>query len=295
MAIEIPGVEDVEILAATANGSVYSGTEAEFDRRVAIKVMRPGLDGAERRFARERKTMGRLSEIPGIAPVYRSGLLDSGEPFIVMPLYANSLQDVIAKRAIPEAEAVALMARVAEAIAGAHDLDVIHLDLKPSNILMDSRGGTFVADFGIAEMTDTSASLSGQMMTPQYAAPERFSDVDPSPPADVYALGATLFALLAGKPPFSTAKNTSPAAVMMRIIQDPVPLMDLPDLISDPVRDVILHTMSKVPDSRPTARQLSADLLALQTPNANASPPPHQTTPAPVSYTHLTLPTTPYV
>ena len=163
-----------------------------------------------------------------------------------MPLYEQSLQDVLQAGALEESKAVALIALIAEAIANAHDLAVVHLDIKPSNILMDTKGAPVVADFGIAEMTDSSASLSGAMMTPQYAAPERFNDVDPNPAADVYALGATLFALLAGRPPFATKENTSPAAVMTRVIQEPVPLDELPDIISDPVRDLLLRAMSKI-------------------------------------------------
>ena len=276
MTVEIPGLDDVELLASTANGSVYAGTETQFDRRVAVKVMRAGIDGAERRFARELKSMGRLSPISGIAPVYSSGILDSGEPFIVMPLYQQSLQEVLSAGPLPEPQAVALVAQISEAIAGAHELEVIHLDIKPSNILLDTNGAPFVADFGIAEMTDSSASLSGAMMTPQYAAPERFNDVDPHPAADVYALGATLFALLAGRPPFATEKNTSPAAVMMRVIQDPVPLNELPDIISDPVRDLLLRAMSKVPDSRPTARELTTELARLRDANTYSAPPQHE-------------------
>lgn len=288
VAVEIPGVDDVEILASTANGSVYSGVEAEFDRRVAVKVMRSGIDGAERRFARERRTMGRLSEIRGIAPIYRSGLLDSGEPFLVMPLYSQSLQDILNQGPLPESHALAVASRVADAIAEAHELDVIHLDIKPSNILMDSKGAPFVADFGIAEMTDSSASLSGSMMTPQYAAPERFRDMDPRPAADVYALGAMLFTLLAGRPPFSTEKNTSPAAVMMRIIQDPVPLENLPAEVSVPVRHLIVYAMAKDPNERPTGAEFAATLTSLRSGSGDLPiPPTPGRQPAPPTVVHL--------
>ena len=98
--MEVPGIADLELLASGANGSVYSGREVDLDRSVAVKVMRAGIDGAERRFEREKRAMGRLSNIPGIAPIYRVGTTPEGSPFLVMPLYARSAQDLL-KQELP--------------------------------------------------------------------------------------------------------------------------------------------------------------------------------------------------
>ena len=131
--------------------------------------------------------------VESVAPVLLSGLLEDGRPYLVMPLYEASLQDTIKSDGPLEPESAAeIVSTIALAVGEGHEQGVLHLDLKPSNILLDSSGAAFIADFGIAELTDASTSLSGAMLTPHYAAPERFQDVKPDSAADVYALGLSL-------------------------------------------------------------------------------------------------------
>ena len=239
---------------------MYSARFSEGDGDlVAVKVMHVGLEGGERRFDRERRAMERLATVESVAPVFLSGLLEDGRPYLVMPLYESSLQDTIRSDGPLEPEAAAqVVSTIAAAVGEGHEQGVLHLDLKPSNILLDSTGAAFIADFGIAELTDASTSLSGAMLTPHYAAPERFQDARPDTAADVYALGATLYALIAGHPPFTTDENGAPAAVMMRILNDEIEIDDLPSTTSPALRSVISLAMHKDPEARPSAKDLSA-------------------------------------
>ena len=259
---EIPGVDDLELIASGANGTVWSGVEPDLDRKVAVKVLRSGDNTNERRFSRERKAMGRLSGIAGVVPIHRAGVTERGELFLVMPLYRQSLQDVLTETgAIPWERVVDMLSRVADAITQAHHLGVLHLDLKPSNLLLNDRGEAFVADFGIAELMDSTASLSGAMLTPNYAAPERFIDNTPTQAADVYGLGATMYAALVGAPPFPTEKNTGPAVVMQKVLNEPVDLSKLPGDLPARLRALVDASMAKNPDERPgSAEQFALEL-----------------------------------
>ena len=206
--------------------------------------------------------MGRLSGIDGVVPIHRAGVTERGELFLVMPLYQQSLQDVLTETgAIPWERVVDMLSRVADAITQAHHLGVLHLDLKPSNLLLNDRGEAFVADFGIAELMDSTASLSGTMLTPNYAAPERFIDNTPTQAADVYGLGATMYAALVGAPPFPTEKNTGPAVVMQKVLNEPVDLSKLPDDLPARLRALVDASMAKNPDERPgSAEQFALEL-----------------------------------
>jgi len=251
--VNVPGVADLELLASGANGSVYSGREIGLDRSVAVKVMRAGLDGAERRFEREKRAMGRLSNVRGVAPIYRVGTTDDGSPYLVMPLYKRSAQQLIEQKgALDWRVAHEVISSISEAVGKAHEADILHLDIKPSNILLDSQGSAILADFGIAEFADADASMSAAMMTPQYSAPERFYDKRPTTASDIYSLGATLLALLTGQAPFSTTNNTSPAVAMQLILNEPPRVDSIPATVPAHVPDAIARAMSKEPADRPT-------------------------------------------
>ena len=276
--IEIPGITLGEFVGSGANASVYSARFSDGDGDlVAVKVMHVGLEGGERRFDRERRAMERLATVESVAPVLLSGLLEDGRPYLVMPLYEASLQDTIKSDGPLEPESAAeIVSTIALAVGEGHEQGVLHLDLKPSNILLDSSGAAFIADFGIAELTDASTSLSGAMLTPHYAAPERFQDVKPDSAADVYALGATLYALMAGHPPFATDENGAPAAVMMRILSGEIEMDDLPSSTSPALRSVISLAMHTDPEARPSAKDLSALISkALDEPETMLDAPRH--------------------
>lgn len=116
--IEVPGIELSDFVGSGANASVFAGIDEDSGERVAVKVMHVGIDGGERRFERETEAMARLSEVEGVVPLLRSGLLGSGRPYLVTALYERSLQKVIDEQEPMEStEASRLVAVVADADA----------------------------------------------------------------------------------------------------------------------------------------------------------------------------------
>ena len=262
----IDGLEDIRQIGTGGSSRVYRAQQAELDRVVAVKVLNPGHDhNVAKRFDRERKAMGRLSLHEGIVPVYSSGTTANDEPYLVMPYYANgSLQDQIDSGALAWEAAVGYIDVAAETIAEAHDEGVVHLDLKPANILLSNSGAPRIADFGIARLTTgntaSAKTTGGAAFTPAYSAPETFLDGETGPPSDVYGLGATLWALLVGHPPFLTPGDDSNLmAVIGRVVNNPVG--DLRHFTPSPICDVIEQAMAKRPEDRhQTAREFSLAL-----------------------------------
>jgi serine/threonine protein kinase len=262
----IDGLDDVEQIGSGGSSRVFRARQIELDRVVAIKVLNGGHDpDAARRFDRERKAMGRLSQHEGIVPVYSTGETNRGEPYLVMPYYPNgSLQDQIDAGAMEWETAVRYVDVAAETIAEAHDSGVVHLDLKPANILLTNTGAPRIADFGIARLmgspATTAGSTNGAAFTPAYSAPETFLEGTSGPPSDVYGLGATLWALLVGHPPFLTpGDDTNLMAVIGRVVNNPVG--DLREFTPPAVCEVIERAMAKEPADRfQTARDFSSAL-----------------------------------
>ncbi len=249
----VEGLSEAEPVGEGGNAVVYRAREVDHDRWVAVKVLRGlGDEGALRRFDRERRAMGRLSEHEGIVTIYSSGFTEKGEPYLVMPLLPISLQDQLDRAGrTPWPEAAELMATVARTVHVAHEEGVIHRDLKPANILLSRGGAPLVADFGIATLTGRTIAAQSTAMTftPSYSPPEVLEGAAPSKAADIYALGATLFALIAGAPPFTTDRDESVFALMQRIATQPVAdLRSLP--VPDRICAVIEEAMSKNPDHR---------------------------------------------
>ena len=262
----IAGLTDAEPVGSGGNAVVYQAREVDHDRWVAVKVLRGLADEAVmRRFDRERRAMGRLSEHDGIVTIYSSGFTENGEPYLVMPLMSDSLQDQLDRSGpMPWREAVGLIVAVARTVDAAHSQDVIHRDLKPGNILLTPSGTPLVADFGIARLTGSTTAVQSTALTftPSYSAPEVLEGATPSKAADIYALGATLYALVSGTSPFATDTDESVFAVMQRIATQPV--TDLrPGGVPDEVCAVIEQAMNKDPDNRhQSAAEFSARLEA---------------------------------
>lgn len=262
----IPGLTDIERIGAGGNAVVYRARQHDLDRDVVIKVLtNVDAETTRRRFDRERRAMGRLSQAAGIAPLYGSGFTPGGEPYLLMPFYAaGTLEDRLKAHGAFGAEEVRdLGVAVANAVHTAHENGVLHRDLKPANILLRRSGAPDVADFGIAHLTDDSLGTSQALtMTPLYTAPEVFDGVESGAAGDVYSLGATLFALLNGRPAFSNDDGqASMLSLMRRINQDPLP--DLPDSVPRDLVDIVAKAMSKDPRRRyATAAELAAELAA---------------------------------
>jgi serine/threonine-protein kinase len=254
-------------LGAGGMATVYLAHDLKHDRKVAIKVLRPELAaviGAER-FLREIKTIATLQH-PHIL-----GLIDSGEvsgtAFYVMPFVeGESLRDRLNReKQLPIADAVRLGAQVAAALDYAHRHAVIHRDIKPENIMLHD-GSALVADFGIAlavssagggsRMTETGMSLG----TPHYMSPEQaMGERTITARSDVYALGAMMYEMLVGDPPFTG--STAQAIIAKVMTEKPVSLQRQRDRVSDALEDAVLTALEKLPADRfATAAEFAAAL-----------------------------------
>ncbi len=204
MTVSVPGYEIVDALGRGGFGVVYRARQLTIDREVAIKVdTRVILDDRDqRRFLREVRAAGRLSGHPHVVEIYDAGVLPDSRPYIIMELCpGGSLADLRGQQ--PPREVAEIGQKIADALAAAHDLGVLHRDIKPANILVKRYGTVGLADFGLAALMETGRDTSVTLaaLTPAYAAPEQFHLAPPTPQSDVYALTATLYTLLAGRPP----------------------------------------------------------------------------------------------
>lgn len=254
----IAGIGDATLIASGGSALVYMA-ETDDGRPVAVKVLR-GMHGSEvtRRFRRERAASALLQEHPAIIEVYEDGLTTAGEPYLVMPLHGGSLQDELEEKGrCAVREAVDDVVAAARAVDYAHQRGVLHRDIKPGNLLRTLDGSIVVTDFGIARVRDagiTSATVGAT--TPLYAAPELLAENEASVQSEVYALGATTYALLAGRAAFADSENIW--STMTRIREEaPAEIDDVPA----PIMRVVMQAMSKHPTERPAGAGLYASYL----------------------------------
>ena len=273
------------VLGEGGMATVYLATDERHHRKVAVKVMRPELAATlgTDRFLREVKIAAQLSH-PHILPMYDSGEAD-GLLYYVMPhvegetLYARLKREI----QLPVEDAVRLAREVAEALEYAHQRGIIHRDIKPANILLQS-GHALVADFGIARaiggegegLTATGIAIG----TPHYMSPEQASggrDVDAR--TDVYALGAMLYEMLAGEPPFTGP--TAQAIISRALTEEPRPLTATRRGLPPQLDAVVSKALAKNPADRIASAGALATALASavgqtteSTPAAGAAPSP---------------------
>jgi serine/threonine protein kinase/Flp pilus assembly protein TadD len=208
----LAGYEILDEIAHGGMGVVYRARQRSLDRIVAVKVILAAAEPGSTEFKRFQTEAGAAARLdhPHIVPVYDFGL-ETGRPFIAMGHVAGESLATRLKRlgSMPPRDAAEIVLKVAEAIEYAHRHGIIHRDLKPGNILIGPNGQPNVTDFGLAKCLDSAHSLTGTgqvLGTPAYMAPEQAAgDREVGPTADVYSLGATLFALLTGRPPFEAA------------------------------------------------------------------------------------------
>ncbi len=191
-------------------GIVYEAWDEQLRRRVAVKLLLLGGRATPElveRFKREAVLQGSLREYPGIVRVHDLGTLpDTGELFFSMEFVKGDTLRQRIKGGLPRLEGVRLMARVARAVHYANEHGIVHRDLKPGNVMVSDKGVIRLTDFGVCKALEDQDSLTmtGVMMgTPNYMAPEQIDDAKRvGPTADVYGLGAILYHVLTGRPPF---------------------------------------------------------------------------------------------
>ena len=246
-------------------GVVYLARQTRLNRLVALKML-TGHYGADEleRFRAEAETAAGLHHT-NIAHIYEVGEHE-GAPFYSLEYVAGgTLADRLRKGMLNPREAAQLLIQVARALHFAHQNGVIHRDMKPANVLLDTDGVPKVADFGIAKRLkqDTNLTVSGAVIgTPTYMAPEQAkgSSRHAGPTADIYSLGAILYEMLAGRPPF--LPEESETAITVRILtEDPVsPAWHRPDIPRD-LEVIALKCLEKEPRDRyQSAAALAEDL-----------------------------------
>lgn len=204
-------------------GVVYLARQGGIDRQVALKMILMGArasDSTHQRFLAEARTIGKFQH-EHIVRVYEVGVHE-GLPYVSLEFVDGpTLSDCLRQETLPPREAARILRQVAVGVEYAHTRGVIHRDLKPANILMTNTGTAKITDFGLAKELDTDSELSraGTIVgTPSYMAPEQANaSRDVGPAADVYGLGAMLYCMLVGRPPF-VGENTT--ETVMQVLRD---------------------------------------------------------------------------
>ncbi|MBF9129456.1 serine/threonine protein kinase, partial [Plantactinospora sp. S1510] len=270
----VPGLTDLSVFARGGYATVYRATQQSVGREVAVKVENRTLDSErdQRRFLREARAAGRMSSHPHVVDLFDAGVTEDQHPYLIMELCDGSYAERMRSSPLTPVEARDVGVKIADALADAHQLGVLHRDVKPANILYSRFNEPALADFGLAvlaEARDTAITL--EVLTPAYAPPEMFRHSPPSPAVDVYALCATLYAVMHGKPPRWQADRNPGLLTLMELFTEPIP--ELPGV---PTRllDLLRYGMANDPSDRPSAEQLR-DLLAsvpLEPPTVGAGP-----------------------
>jgi hypothetical protein len=249
--------------------AVFRVRDTALERDVAIKVVDLGLTPSPalaERFVREARTVARL-EHANIVPIYKVGGYKNEVLYIVMRCVDGpSVRKLIeTEQRLPIADAARVARQVADALAHAHRHGIVHRDIKPDNILLDSTGRVVVTDFGIAKAAEaaTPSHLTTEGMvvgTPQYMSPEQATGDSTDGRSDVYSLGVVLYHMLAGTPPFDG--ETAQAILMKQATATPVPIRRLRRHVSQPLAAVLERMLAKDPAERyQTAEEVSQALV----------------------------------
>jgi serine/threonine-protein kinase len=244
--------------------TVYKAHDVSLNRDVAVKVIRTDIFGPavlqrlSERFKREGQALAKLTH-PNIVTVLEYGEHNS-VPYLVMPYLPGGTLKSRVKKPIPYLDAVRLLMPIAQALAHAHDLGIIHRDVKPANILITRTGEPLLSDFGIAKLLDTEETreLTGTGVgigTPEYMAPEQgMGQADER--ADIYALGIVFYELVTGRIPY---RADTPMAILIKKREEPLPRpkMFIPSL-PDSVENILIKALARDPRNRyQTAREFA--------------------------------------
>ena len=284
---DIPGHKIAGVLGNGGFATVYRGLQLAVGREVAVKVDNRVLisERDRRRFVREVTAAGRLSGHPHVIDVYDAGTLDDGRPYMVMEFCPGGSLDDLVRRHGPmtPAQVRDIGIRIADALAAAHAAGILHRDIKPANILVNRYGMVGLSDFGLASIlaAEGGQSVTREALTPAFASPESFHGEEPTAAADLYSLAATLYALLAGRPPRFPSDGRSPSFATILSLHDK-PVDDVPGVPAG-LMAALRSSLAADPAVRPqSAAALRDALLGTAAPRsgppaptvAAAAPPP---------------------
>jgi serine/threonine protein kinase len=240
---------------------VYQAYQPSMERYVALKVL-PSHYAEDpqfiERFIREARTIAAL-EHRNILPVFDFGEQDGITYMAMRYVEGGTLKELLNKGRLTMHDILDLMVQICSALDYAHRRGVIHRDVKPSNVILDSEGAAYLMDFGIAKVLGKSGDLTATgaaIGTPAYMAPEQAMGENVDSRTDIYALGIVLYEMVVGRVPFQA---DTPMAVLMAHLREPLPLpRDFDTSISEPVQAVIIKALTKNPEDRyQTANELA--------------------------------------
>jgi tetratricopeptide (TPR) repeat protein/predicted Ser/Thr protein kinase len=261
----IPGYEVEAVLGRGGMGVVFRARQLSLNRLVALKISLADLYTSRRdreRFQREAEVVAKLHH-PNIVQIYDVGEID-GRPYFTMELMEGGSLAERTGAPHPTQKSAKFVATLAEAVHAAHLCGIVHRDLKPSNILLTTDCTLKISDFGLARRVEGGAGLTQSGVpvgTPSYMAPEqaRGQTNAVGPAVDVYALGAILYEVLTGRPPFQGA--TSAETIQQLLADEPVPPSQLNSKAPRDLETICLKCLQKEPGRRyPSAKALADDL-----------------------------------
>ncbi len=258
------GFDEAEEIGRGGFGVVYRCVQATLDRVVAVKVLTTDLDADSReRFLREQRAMGQLSGHPNVVEILQTGITASGRPYIVMPYHRRRSLDTLLRVRGPMdwEDAASVGVKLSGALETAHRLGTLHRDVKPANVLLSGFDEPQLTDFGIARVAGAFETRTGTVTgSPAFTAPEVLTGRTPTPAADVYSLGSTLFCLLTGHAAFERRTGEKVVAQFLRITSEPVPDLRAEGVPGD-LADAIEWAMAREPGDRPQSAALFGDTL----------------------------------
>jgi serine/threonine protein kinase len=256
----------LERIGGGGMGVVHRAMDDRLGRSVALKFLRPRLDGdpsAAERFRLEARTIAAL-EHPNICTVHEIGETDDGRLFLAMPLYeGETLAARIARGPLGVEEAVAIAIQVARALAKAHARGIIHRDIKPSNVFITSDEVAKLLDFGIVKLAGIALTgNAGPLGTPSYMSPEQARGAPLDHRTDLWSLGVVLYEMLTGRKPFEGQAGVEVIAAVHR--SEPLPLAARRPALAPALERIVATALAKDPSRRyQSAQALEGDLLAL--------------------------------
>jgi tRNA A-37 threonylcarbamoyl transferase component Bud32 len=253
-------------LGRGAMGVVYKAQDPHIGRTVAIKTIRifdldhDALELFKKRFMIEARSAGRLNH-PGIVTVHDFAVDASGHPCLVMEfIEGQNLDQQVRAERLPLAQAVSVVIDIARALDFAHGKGIVHRDIKPANIMVTNGGQAKLSDFGIAKISGTELTMTGQIIgTPAFMSPEQVTGGAVDARSDIFSLGSVLYWLVTGERPFSGDTVTN---IAFKVVQtEPMPPAQLNPALPEGLDRIVLRCLAKKPDDRYSSAGALADDL----------------------------------